>query len=277
MKNKKIFLVIGNPIKHSLSPFLHNYWFKKNRLNCEYKKLKINQSGIRNILNKVRSKKIEGLNVTIPFKNRVIKFLDILKSDALKTLSVNTIYLEKDKLVGDNTDVYGFSYGILKQVRTKKIKVVGILGSGGVTSSIIFSLIKKGVKKIYITNRTYSKSKLLQKKFGNIIQPVNWNKYSKFFSKVQMLINVTSLGMIGYKDLNFNFTIFNKRKISVVDIVYNPENTRFLKDAKKYGHRTFTGLDMFIYQAQRAFYTWNKKNPKVNKDIYKRLRKKING
>ncbi len=275
MKNKKNFLVIGNPIKHSLSPFLHNYWFKKLKLNCEYKKLKINHSKIKNILNEVRGKKIEGLNVTIPFKSRVIKFLNILKGDALKTLSVNTVYLEKKKLVGDNTDVYGFSYGILKQVKTK-IKVAGIIGAGGVTPSIILSLIKRGVKKIYITNRTFSKLKPVKKKFGKIVQPVKWNEYPKVFAKVQILINATSLGLLGYKDLRFNFDIFNK-KINVVDIVYNPENTRFLKDAKKYGHRTFTGLDMFIYQAQRAFFIWNKKNPEVNKDIYKKLRKKING
>jgi shikimate dehydrogenase len=275
MKNKKKFVVIGNPIKHSLSPFLHNYWFKKLKLNCEYKKLKINHSGIKNILNEVRRKKIEGLNVTIPFKSRVIKFLNILKGDALKTLSVNTVYLEKKKLVGDNTDVYGFSYGILKQVKTK-IKVAGIIGAGGVTPSIILSLIKSGVKKIYIINRTFSKLKPLKKKFGEIVQPVKWNEYPKVFGEAQILINATSLGLLGYKELRFNFNIFNK-KINVVDIVYNPENTRFLKDAKKYGHRTFTGLNMFIYQAQRAFFIWNKKKPEVNKDIYKKLRKKING
>ena len=275
MKNKKKFVVIGNPIKHSLSPFLHNYWFKKLKLNCEYKKLKINHSGIKNILNKVRREKIEGLNVTIPFKSRVIKFLNILKGDALKTLSVNTVYLEKKKLVGDNTDVYGFSYGILKQVKTK-IKVAGIIGAGGVTPSIILSLIKSGVKKIYITNRTFSKLKPLKKKFGKIVQPVRWNEYPKVFGEAQILINATSLGLLGYKELRFDFNIFNK-KINVVDIVYNPENTRFLKDAKKYGHRTFTGLNMFIYQAQRAFFIWNKKKPEVNNDIYKKLRKKING
>jgi shikimate dehydrogenase len=275
MKNKKKFVVIGNPIKHSLSPFLHNYWFKKLKLNCEYKKLKINHSGIKNILKKVRREKIEGLNVTIPFKSRVIKFLNILKGDALKTLSVNTVYLEKKKLVGDNTDVYGFSYGILKQVKTK-IKVAGIIGAGGVTPSIILSLIKSGVKKIYITNRTFSKLKPLKKKFGKIVRPVRWNEYPKVFGEAQILINATSLGLLGYKELRFDFNIFNK-KINVVDIVYNPENTRFLKDAKKYGHRTFTGLNMFIYQAQRAFFIWNKKKPEVNNDIYKKLRKKING
>jgi shikimate dehydrogenase len=275
VKNKKNFLVIGNPIKHSLSPFLHNYWFRKNKINCEYKKLKTTQASIKKILNKVRKREIEGINVTIPFKESVIRYLDILKGDALRTSSVNTVYLNKKKLVGDNTDVYGFSYGILRKVKTR-IKTAGIIGAGGVTSSIILALIQRGVKKIYITNRTFSKLKVFKKKFKKVIYPIKWNDRYKVFGDVQILINVTSLGMAGQKDLNFDFSIFDK-KINLVDIVYNPENTRFLKDAKKNGHKIFTGLDMFVYQAQKAFYIWNKKNPKITIDIYKKLRKKING
>ena len=275
MKNRKNFLVIGNPIKHSLSPFLHNYWFHKNKINCEYKKLETTQSSIKKILNKVRKREIDGINVTIPFKNSVIKHLDVLNGDALKTSSVNTVYLNKKKLVGDNTDVYGFSSGVLRKVKTK-IKTAGIIGAGGVTTSIILALIQKGVKKIYITNRTFSKLKTFKKKFKKIIYPIKWDDRFKFFGNVQILINVTSLGMLGQNDLKFDFSIFNK-KINVVDIVYNPENTGFLRDARKNGHKTFTGLDMFIYQAQKAFYIWNKKNPKITKDIYKKLRKKING
>jgi shikimate dehydrogenase len=223
----------------------------------------------------VRKREIEGINVTIPFKNSVIKYLDILKGDALKTSSVNTVYLNKKKLVGDNTDVYGFSSGVLRKVKTR-IKTAGIIGAGGVTSSIILALIQKGVKKIYITNRTFSKLKVFKKKFKKVISPLKWNDRYKVFADVQILINVTSLGMLGQKDLKFDFSIFDK-KINVVDIVYNPENTGFLKDARKNGHKTFTGLDMFIYQAQKAFYIWNKKNPKITKDIYKKLKKKING
>jgi shikimate dehydrogenase len=275
MKNRKIFLVIGNPIKHSVSPFLHNYWFHKNKINCEYKKLETTKSSIKKILNKVRKREIEGINVTIPFKNSVIKYLDILKGDALKTSSVNTVYLNKKKLVGDNTDVYGFSSGVLRKVKTR-IKTAGIIGAGGVTSSIILALVQKGVKKIYITNRTFSKLKVFKKKFKKVIYPIKWNDRYKAFADVQILINVTSLGMLGQKDLKFDFSVFHK-KINVADIVYNPENTRFLKDAKKNGHKIFTGLDMFIYQAQKAFYIWNRKNPKITKDIYKKLRKKING
>jgi shikimate dehydrogenase len=258
-----------------LSPFLHNYWFHKNKINCEYKKLETTQSSIKKILNKVRKREIEGINVTIPFKNSVIKHLDVLKGDALKTSSVNTVYLNKKKLVGDNTDVYGFSSGVLRKVKTK-IKTAGIVGAGGVTSSIILALIQKGVKKIYITNRTFSKLKVFKKKFKKIIYPIKWNDRYKAFADVQILINVTSLGMLGQKDLKFDFSVFHK-KINVVDIVYNPENTRFLKDARKNDHKIFTGLDMFIYQAQKAFYIWNRKNPKITKDIYKKLRKKING
>ena len=275
MKSRKNFLVIGNPIKHSLSPLLHNYWFHKNKINCEYKKLETTKSSIKKILNRVRKREIEGINVTIPFKNSVIKYLDILKGDALKTSSVNTVYLNKMKLVGDNTDVYGFSSGVLRKVKTK-IKTAGIIGAGGVTSSIILALIQNGVNKIYITNRTFSKLKVFKKKFKKIIYPIKWNNRYEVFADVQILINVTSLGMLGQKDLKFDFSIFDK-KINVVDIVYNPENTRFLKDARINGHKTFTGLDMFIYQAQKAFYIWNRKNPKITKDIYKKLRKKING
>lgn len=275
MKNRKKFLVIGNPIEHSLSPLLHNYWFDKNKINCEYKSLKTTQSLIKRILNKVRKREIEGINVTIPFKNSVIKHLDVLKGDALKTCSVNTVYLDKKKLVGDNTDVYGFSCGILKKIKTR-IKIAGIIGAGGVTSSIILALIHKGVKKIYITNRTFSKLKVFKKNFKKIIYPIKWNDRYKVFGNIQILINATSLGMLGQKDLQFDFSIFAK-KINVVDIVYNPENTRLLKDAKKNGHKIFTGLDMFVYQAQKAFYIWNKKNPKITKDMYKKLREKING
>ena len=275
MKNRKNFLVIGNPIKHSLSPFLHNYWFHKNKINCEYKKLKTTKSSIKQILNRVRKREIEGINVTIPFKNSVIKHLDVLKGDALKTSSVNTVYLNKKKLIGDNTDVYGFSSGVLRKIKTR-IKTAGIIGAGGVTSSIILALIQKGVKKIYITNRTFSKLKVFKKKFKKVIYPIKWNDRYNVFEEVQILINVTSLGMLGQKGLKFDFNIFDK-KINVVDIVYNPENTSFLKDARRKGHKTFTGLDMFIYQAQKAFYIWNRKKPKITKDIYKKLRKKING
>ncbi len=274
MKNKKKFLVIGNPIKHSLSPQLHQYWFGKNKINAEYKKLKIDQKQIKKILDKIRKKQIEGTNVTIPFKNSVIKYLDILEGDAKKTSSVNTIYLKKQKLIGDNTDVYGFAFGILKKIKSK-IKAAGIIGAGGVTSSIILALIKKGIRKIYITNRTFSKLKVFKKKFKGIIFPIRWNEHLKVFREVQILINVSSLGMQGQKDLKFDFSIFSK-KINVVDIVYNPENTKFLRDARRYGHKAFSGLDMFVYQAQKAFYIWNKKKPKITNIIYKKLRKLIN-
>ena len=274
MKNKKKFLVIGNPIKHSLSPQLHKYWFGKNKINAEYKKLKIDQKQIKKILDKIRKKQIEGINVTIPFKNSVIKYLDILEGDAKKTSSVNTIYLRKQKLIGDNTDVYGFAFGILKKIKSK-IKAAGIIGAGGVTSSIILALIKKGVRKIYITNRTFSKLKVFKKKFKGVISSIRWNEHLKAFKEVQILINVSSLGMQGKKDLKFDFSIFNN-KINVVDIVYNPENTKFLRDARRYGHKTFSGLDMFVYQAQKAFYIWNKKKPKITNIIYKKLRKLIN-
>ena len=154
---------------------------------------------------------------------------------------------------------------------------VGILGSVGSGKSFVANIFRKLGFNIFSADNEvaniYKNNKIANKK---IIYPIKWNDRYKLFRDVQILINVTTLGMLGQKDLKFDFSIFDK-KINVVDIIYNPENTRFLKDARKNGHKTFSGLDMFIYQAQKAFYIWNNKNPKITKDIYKKLRKKING
>ena len=109
MKN---YLVIGNPIEHSLSPKLHNYWIKKNSINAQYNKKQINENDIKEIIVEVKKGKINGINVTVPFKNLVIPFMDELSSEANQTQSVNTIYFENKKIIGHNTDIAGFELGI---------------------------------------------------------------------------------------------------------------------------------------------------------------------
>ena len=108
----KKFLVIGNPIDHSLSPKLHNYWIKNNNIKAIYDKQKLNENDLENIISQLRKKKINGINVTVPFKKAVIPFLDELTVDANKTKSVNTIYLNNNKLIGDNTDIIGFQKSV---------------------------------------------------------------------------------------------------------------------------------------------------------------------
>ena len=144
----KKYLVIGNPIDHSLSPKLHNYWLKQNNIDAIYDKKKVNENDLKKIVSDVKQEKINGINVTVPFKKAVIPFLDELTPESKKTQSVNTIYLQDGKTIGHNTDIAGFELSIkfLKyDVIDKKIL---ILGAGGVVPSIIYSLQKMKVSKI---------------------------------------------------------------------------------------------------------------------------------
>ena len=157
----KKFLVIGNPIDHSLSPQIHNYWIKKNNIDAIYEKRKLDEKNLKDIIFQIRKKDIDGINVTVPFKKAVIPFLDKLTYEAKKTQSVNTVYLNNDKVIGHNTDVYGFEISIQKSKFDLKDKIVLILGAGGVVPSIIFALNKTKVSKIIISNRTKEKAENL--------------------------------------------------------------------------------------------------------------------
>ena len=126
------YLVIGNPISHSLSPKLHNYWFKQNKIEAKYEKRKLNDIDLGNVIIEMKENKINGLNVTIPFKNKIIPFLDDLTYESRVTQSVNTIYLEEDKVVGHNTDIYGFKKSLEKVNFDLTNKSIFILGAGGV-------------------------------------------------------------------------------------------------------------------------------------------------
>ena len=133
----KKYLVIGNPIGHSLSPKLHNFWIKKNNIKAIYEKKLLNENEIESIIFEIKNNKIDGINITTPFKKSVIPFLDGLTPLANETQSVNTIYKEKDKVIGHNTDVGGFELSLQKINFDVKNKTIFVLGAGGVTSSII--------------------------------------------------------------------------------------------------------------------------------------------
>ena len=155
---KKYFGIIGNPIKHSLSPVLHNYWFKKYGINADYTLIDIKQNEISELVQKIRKKEIFGINITLPYKQKIVPYVDLLVKDALLTSSVNTLYLdEKSSVVGDNTDVFGLQAAYLKEVDLAPQKKALVIGAGGVSPSVILSLQKSGVQDISITNRTMEK------------------------------------------------------------------------------------------------------------------------
>ena len=158
----KKYLVIGNPIEHSLSPELHNYWLKNNNIEAIYEKKKISEDDLGKLILQIKEKKIDGVNITIPFKKKIISYIDELTLEAESTQSVNTIYLKNDKLIGHNTDIDGFKMSVEKSKFNLTNKKVLILGAGGVVPSIIFALNKMQASKIFVS--------LLKKKFSAVIE-----------------------------------------------------------------------------------------------------------
>jgi len=258
----KKYFVIGNPISHSLSPELHNFWIKKNNINALYEKIKLEESDLKNFIDKLRNDEIHGINVTVPFKNKVIKYLDKLSLEVETTNSVNTIYKSGNDIIGHNTDVAGFELGLRHSKINVLHKSVFILGAGGVVSSIIFSLLSMGCKKIYLTNRTIEKAENIKNKFDEV-EILKWGEIPDF----DIVINATSVGLKGDSlDLVLNV----KDKI-FYDVIYNPKETQFLKEAKKNGNKTENGKFMFIYQANQSFSIWNNVIPKIDDEVLKIL------
>jgi len=179
-------------------------------------------------------------------------------------------------LIGENTDVFGFQAAYLKSIpnQEKKNKKVLILGAGGVAPSIILALLKSNILNISLSNRTYEKSLFLKKNFKNL-NIINWNDFSKDLSKFDILINATSLGLKSTDEFKNDFNIFKKSMV-YIDTIYNPSETKMIKNFKSKKIRTFNGLNMFIYQGQKAFYLWNKINPEVDDELLKLLESKLN-
>ena len=261
----KKYLVIGNPIEHSLSPKLHNYWFKKNNIDAVYDKKQINEVDIKEIISEVRNGKIDGINVTVPFKKSVIPFIDELSSVANQTQSVNTIYKENNKILGHNTDVSGFELAIRGRGYDIKNKKLFILGAGGVVPSIILALRKMGAAKIILSNRTKKKAEEIKKIFSDL-EIVDWGETPEF----NIIINATSLGLNQDDEIKLDYASLGSNKL-FYDVIYNPKQTKFLSKAKKFGNQTENGKMMFIYQAHQSFTIWHKVMPKIDDETIKLL------
>ena len=255
--NMKKYFVIGNPIDHSLSPKLQNFWLKEKNINANYDKIKLEDKEIESFINDIRQKKVAGCNVTVPFKKNVIPFLDKLSLEAQQTQSVNTIAYDSGVIIGHNTDVFGFHKAIENLNFTIKNKKVLILGAGGVVPSIIYALKKMDVSEISISNRTKEKADKIKMQFKHV-KVIEWGNLIEF----DMIINATSLGL-NHESINLDFSNIGKNKL-FYDVIYNPTETNFLRQGKKLGNITENGKLMFIYQALEAFYIWHGFRPKID-------------
>ena len=262
----KKYIVIGNPIEHSLSPKLHNFWIKSNNIKAIYEKEKVSKNNLKYVIERLRNKKLDGINVTIPHKAEIIPYIDELTEESRNTQSVNTIFKRNNKIVGHNTDIAGFDLSLRHAKLNLKGKKVLILGAGGVSPSLIYALKKHEIKEIAISNRTYSKAENIKKKF-NEIKIIEWEKFYDF----DLVINATSLGL----NLNDKIKIDHKKLTSnktFYDVIYNPEETNFLREAKINNHRSQNGMMMFIYQAHQAFTIWHNLMPKIDNKLIELLK-----
>ena len=270
----KKFGIIGSPIIHSLSPVLHNYWFEKYKIDAHYSIIDIKESELKNVIEKIKNKELNGINITLPYKQKIVPHIDVLINDALITSSVNTVFLnDKGSVIGENTDVFGLQAAYLKEVDAAQNKRTLVIGAGGVSPSVILSLQKSGVKDVSIINRTKEKCIFLKKKFKNL-NIIDWNNLKDEIKNYDIIINATSLGLKNGQDFDFNFEN-TKKNLIYIDTIYNPLETKTLKFLKENKIKTYNGLEMFIYQGQKSFYLWNKINPEIDDKLIDLLISKL--
>ena len=252
--------VIGKPIKHSLSPLIHNYWINKYELGLEYKKMEVERESLPSLIENVRDKKITGLNITLPYKKDIISYIDEVSYSAKDIGAINTVFLRGNKVYGENTDGIGFTRALEKKTKFNfSDKSIYIIGAGGAAYGIISELIKKKVEKIYITNRTKQKTIQLVNFFKTKNKKINlefveWKDLVPN-SDVDLIINTTSFGMKDNECLKIDINNL-KDTLIFVDIIYNPKETELLKLFKKEGFVCMNGLSMLIEQAAVSFELW---------------------
>ncbi len=271
---KKKFAIIGNPIQHSLSPVLHEYWFKKYNIDANYSIIEALDKDLPKIVEKIKQGYYSGINVTLPFKQKIINYVDKIVNDAELTGSVNTLLLDNSNtVIGENTDVYGLQAAYLKEIDNSSNKKALVIGAGGVSPSVILSIKKSGIRNISISNRTSEKCIFLKKKY-NFLNIIPWVDLKSEIKNFDIIINATSLGLKNGDDFNFNFSN-TKNETIYIDTIYNPLETKTFKYLKEQGRKVFNGLDMFLYQGQKSFYLWNKINPEIDDELVELLNLKI--
>ena len=261
--------VIGNPIAHSKSPKLHNYWLSKYKINGFYIPFSVTNDKLETSIKSLIELGFSGVNVTIPHKTNVLSFAVSITDRAALIGAANTLYFSKSgKIHADNTDGYGFIQNIIDEIPEYDFydKTALIYGAGGSARAIASALLSNGVKEVGITNRTRSKAQIISENLGAKVSVVDWRAAPDTITKVDIIINATSMGMVGQPD--FSQPISRAKKTAlVVDIVYNPLITELIKEAKKMKLKTVGGIGMLINQAVPGFEHWFQKKPQIDNEI----------
>jgi len=258
--------VIGWPIEHSRSPLIHNYWIKQYKLDAEYGREAVKPEELPGFVRSLRERGYVGCNVTIPHKEAVFALTEPdNRADAVG--AANTLFYDGDVLRLTNTDVEGF-LGNLDQATPawdRGLETAVVLGAGGGAKAVVFALLTREVRRIYLVNRTPARAEVLRKKFGAAVHLANWDELTGLLGGAGLLVNTTSLGMAGQPPLEINPR--GPPSLVVSDIVYSPLETNLLKVARDRGLRTADGLGMLLHQAVRGFQLWFGVRPAVTPEL----------
>ena len=251
-----VYGVIGYPVKHSLSPVMHNFWFQKLGLKGVYGSFEVPPEEFENAVKAIKVLGIKGVSITIPHKEKALELADEVEESAQKISAVNTFKLENGHLKGYNTDWIGVQKAFEAKGINLKDKKVVILGAGGASKAVCFAVKNMQAKSIEVYNRTFEKALQLAEKFSVI--PKKWEEV--FLAKGDVLINTTSIGLESNQspveeEVISRFSVF-------MDVVYTPLKTKFLKLAEKYG-TIIDGLEMLIYQGAKQFEIWTGVYPPI--------------
>ncbi len=260
---EKLFGLLGNPLGHSLSPLLHKYLLKKIGQEGQYRMFEIKENQLAETVNGMKTDGFLGFNVTIPYKQAIVRYLDEVDEEAHFIGAVNTVFFSKDRLLGFNTDGQGFVAAMKNsEVDLDNCSAI-VLGAGGAARAVTFNLIRHGAKKLFIFNRTEQSTKNLVKEVRETFQSVEVDSgdldakaISSVLGSFQLIINSTSLGM--WPDISKTPYFFERGASGqvAIDLVYNPLQTKFLKSAQEAGAKTVDGLDMFIFQGSASLKIW---------------------
>jgi len=264
--------IVAKKLGHSLSPYIHNYWSKKYKINLKYHKYEVSEKNLVKFFESFKkNKKIKGFNVTIPYKTNFINLCDKITPKAKKIGSVNLVYRKNNLIIGDNTDVIGFEKSFKLLRNTPSYKVL-LIGAGGAARSILYYLNNKNIKNIDVF-ATSSKRK--ENICNDFVIKSFVTKTSLLKANYDLIINSSSGGMIGKSPLNRNIIKLVDNTKGVIDIVYNPEITPLLKRAKKNNIPFVGGLTMLIEQAKPSYEKWSQLKIKVDDEIYQLARNKL--
>ena len=250
--------VIGHPISHSKSPRMHNFWLEQFGIEGYYIPLDIDPKKFERSVRNLSELGLVGANITIPYKEKVLKIADKISDRAALVGAANTLtFLQNGEIYADNTDGYGFLQNIKSKYSDWSARegISVVFGAGGASRAILGALIEDGASDIILANRTRSRADQLRSDFGAKIKVVEWMKIQNYLSDASTIINTTSLGMLGKADLPIPLNTLKKHTL-VTDIVYSPLETHLLATAAKMGCRTVDGLGMLIHQAIPGFERW---------------------